>query len=102
MMNHTTEALQLLNATKFFSKYCRDLTNSEQKELFDQIAACADFLDKWDLDLRIDREYSILTIQFLCHGYWLYPISTEVDFDEISKDFDLDNLSYSVCNQGLN
>lgn len=100
-MTHTTDALQLLNATKFFSKYCRDLTNSERKELFDQIAACADFLGAWDLDLRLDRANDELTIQFCINDYWLYPIYTEVDGDEIAREFDIDKLSASVCNKGL-
>lgn len=102
MMNNTREAFQLLNLIKFINEYCVDLTQHEIDKCFSYIGECANNLTQWDIDLIPDREYDVLTLDFWVNGKRCRPITTEVDFDKIGENYDIDNLPYSVCNKGLN
>lgn len=102
MKNNVTEAMQLANLIAFFGKYATPYSDGNTERYLNAIQQCALNLNKWDIDLKIDREYDIIIAKFWIENIGIIKVTFDVDFEAIEKDYDLENLPYSVCNKGLN
>lgn len=91
---------QIVNLLKFINEFC-SFTSSGDSKILDMLGKFAKNPTAWDIELAIDREYDVLTFKCWTRDYGSVSICADVDFDEIAKDYDLDNLTYEVCNKGL-
>lgn len=102
MKNNATEAMQLANLIAFLGKYATPCSDCNTERYINAIQQCAHHLNQWDIDFSIDREYNVLTAKFWLENSGISNVTFDVDFEAIEKDYDLENLPYSVCNKGLN
>ena len=92
---------QITNILKFINQYC-EFTSFGDSQMLDMLGKFASAPKEWDINLIIAREYDILTFECWTRKYGSVSICADVDFDEIEREYDLDNLTYEVCNKGLN
>lgn len=101
MKQHANEALQLANLIAFIGQYCDTASHSDTVNYMFAVERCARSLDKWDVDLVLDREYDMIIAEFWTVDSSVLKVAFDVDFTEIEREYDLDNLTYEVCNKGL-
>lgn len=101
MKQHANEALQLANLIAFIGQYCDTASHSDTVNYMFAVERCARALGQWDVDLVLDREYDMIIAEFWTIDTSVLKVAFDVDFTEIEREYDLDNLTYEVCNKGL-
>lgn len=101
MKNYSTEAMQLTNLIAFLGKYGDTASHDDTVKYMIAVQQCAQNIGQWDVDMKLDLEYDMLIVEFLISPNSTIEVAFDVDFNEISSDYDLDHLPYEVCNKGL-